>query len=151
MYTLTVVTKSGTYKAVIEDSGGEMKLNQFTQISNSSCFDMKASDVISNDKISIIDGFLKANYPLTDFNVQLVQVNVQNASIVYRMLYASLKLKQIEIYVEEKDSTANVIKASYINFGYEVVDSVIANADYSKITSIMKNSTLTGNKIPFFT
>lgn len=99
IYTLTVITSSGTYKAVIDDNGGDMKLIQFIQLSNATCFEMKESEVRSSDKINIIDGFLKANYPFTDFNIQLVQVNVQSSSYIYRMLYANSKLKQIEIYL----------------------------------------------------
>lgn len=39
---------------------------------------------------------------------------------------------------------ANVIKASYINFGYELVDLVLTNQDYQKITSVVKESNLAG-------
>lgn len=53
--------------------------------------------------------------------------------------------------MQEADGAANVIKAAFINFGYEVVDPISTNADYVKITNIMKNSTLAGTKIPFFT
>lgn len=94
-YTLTVVSNNGTFKAVIDDIGGTMKVSQFTLISTVTCYDMDVSDVQTSDKISTIDSFLKASYPLTDFSIQLVQVNVQTDSVVYRILYANSKLKQI--------------------------------------------------------
>lgn len=94
-YTLEVVSSSGTFKVVIDDNGGELNVTQFLQSSTSTCYNMPSNEVQNSDKISTIDSFLKTSYPLIDFSLQSVQINVQSLSIVYRMLYASSKLKQI--------------------------------------------------------
>jgi|JI7StandDraft_1071085.scaffolds.fasta_scaffold333008_2 hypothetical protein len=51
----------------------------------------------------------------------------------------------------QTDNNANIIKAAYINNAFEVVDPLTINIDYQKILDLLKNSTLTGNKVPFFT
>lgn len=98
-YILTVVTNNGTYKAAIEDKGGDMNITQFVKISDVTCYDMSASEIQNSQKIKTIDEFLKNNYPIAGFNIQVIQINVQPTSYVYRILYASPKIKQIEIYL----------------------------------------------------
>lgn len=112
---------------------------------------MSADEILNSDKMKAIDDFLRANYPLDDYNIQVIQVNVRLGSIRYRFLYASPKLKQVEIYLSEADGAANVDKAAYINFGFEAVDAVSTNPDYQKILDIFRASSLAGSKIPFFT
>ncbi len=43
----------------------------------------------------MIDDFLKLNYPLTGFNIQLIQTSVRPLSYIHRYLYANPKLKQL--------------------------------------------------------
>lgn len=112
---------------------------------------MSADEILNSDKMKAIDDFLRTNYPLDDYSIQVIQVNVGLGSIRYRFLYANSKLKQVEIYLSEADGTANVDKAAYINFGYEAVDAVTTNPDYQKVLDIFKASSLVGSKIPFFT
>ncbi len=64
------------------------------------------------------DDFLKKNYPLADYQIELIQINLQPLSFITRLLYANSAKKQIEIFLEEFDGSANVIKASFINYGY---------------------------------
>ena len=136
---------------MIEDKGTELVLSQSALISNSTCFDLNANDAQTSEKIKAIDTFLKQNYPLTDYSIQIVQINVQAFSLGYRILYANQNLKQITINLEEVDGTANVIKVAYANYGYELLSPDPKNADYAKIADAIKQSDLSGSKIPFFT
>lgn len=136
--------------AVVEDKGS-MNLVQITTVSNLTCFTMQTEQAQVNSSIKTIDIFLKNNYPLTDYNLQMVQINVPSVTTVgYRFLYANSKLKQVEIYLEETSGTANVTKASFTNFGYSVTEVDPVNSDVAKIVNYIKANNLAGSKIPFF-
>lgn len=86
--------------AVVEDKGS-MNLAQLITVSNLTCFTMQTEQAQVNSSVKTIDSFLKNNYPLTDYNLQMVQINVPSATTVgYRFLYSNPKLKQVEIYLE---------------------------------------------------
>lgn len=125
-YTVIVATPTGTYSATILDKG-QLSLEQFTKISEVTCFTMTVTQVQENDSIAAIDSYLKNNYPLADYSLQLVQISVKTGKVSYRLIYSNLKLKQIEIYLEEANNTASVIKASYLNFGYSLVETDATN------------------------
>ena len=147
---MTVINSDGTYVAVIEDKG-VLNLKSITRTTSSTCYDMSSNEIIASDKIKTIDDFLRANYPLEDFNIQVIQVSVRPGAVSYRFLYANPKLKQIQIYLDESDGTANVNKAAYINYGYDIDEAVSTNPDYQKIVDVLKNSNLAGLKTPFYT
>lgn len=46
---------------------------------------------------------------------------------------------------------ANVVKASAMNFAFEIVDPLPTNSDYQAVLTAIKNSNLAGTKIPFLT
>lgn len=94
------MTNLGTFKAVIEDKGTELILTQSALILNSTCFELNVNDGQASEKIKAIDTFLKQNYPLIGYSIQIVQINVQSFSLGYRMLYANTNLKQITVNLE---------------------------------------------------
>lgn len=150
-YYVTYVTNLGTFKAVIEDKGTLLTTSQSAKIGDQTCFDLNVTDSQNGEKVRLFDTFLKQNYPLTGYSIQVIQVNVQTFSLGYRILYANDALKQISITLEEVDGTANVVKVAYSNYGYEVMNPDTLNPDYQKILDIIKQSGLAGSKIPFFT
>ena len=99
-YYVSYVSNLGTFRAAIEDKGSELVLSQSSQISNSTCFDLNVTDAQTSEKINTIDSFLKQNYPLTDYSIQIVQINVQPFSLGYRILYSNKNLKQITINLQ---------------------------------------------------
>lgn len=94
------MTDSGTFKAVVDDKGTELVLSQYSLISNLTCFDLKVDDAQASEKVKTIDTFLKQNYPLSGYSIQIVQVNVQKFSLAYRILYSNTNLKQITVNLE---------------------------------------------------
>lgn len=44
-----------------------------------------------------------------------------------------------------------MLKASYLNYGYSLVDIDTSNTEYQKIVNYLKGSTFAGEKVPFFT
>lgn len=150
LYTLILVTSTGTYSVVIDDKGGELVKAEFTKISDVTCFTLSTTQAQTSDQVNAIDSYLKLNYPISDYKLQLVQISVKPTKTSYRLVYSNAKLMQIEIYLDEANSTASVIKASYLNYGYSVLETDLANSDYREVTTYIKNSDLGGEKIPFF-
>lgn len=97
---MSYVSNTGTFRAAIEDKGSELVLSQSSLISNSTCFDLNVTDGQTAEKIKAIDLFLKQNYPLTGYAIQIVQINVQPFSLGYRILYSNSNLKQITINLQ---------------------------------------------------
>ena len=67
---------------------------------------------------------------------------------MYRFLYSNNKLKQVQIYLEQSNDIANIVKASFINYGYYVLDqnninantNINTNQDYLTITNFIQKS-----------
>lgn len=83
------MTKTGKYKAVIQDNG-TLNLTSFVLLSNATCYSYKLTQLAQDPKLSQIAGFLTANYPLTGFALQLLQTKVlDTSSYQHRFLYAN--------------------------------------------------------------
>lgn len=91
------------------------------------------------------------NYPLDGFQIQLIQVNVNENSVQYRFLFTSQKLKQIQIDLIEEGTTAKVTKAVVLNFGYESLNPDPQDPLYAQVLKLLANPTLKGDHIPFYT
>ena len=85
---------------MVEDKGGELVKNEFTKISDVTCFTLSTSQAQTSDQVSAIDSYLKSNYPIANYNLQLVQISVKPTKTSYRLVYSNSKLLQIEIYLE---------------------------------------------------
>lgn len=48
-------------------------------------------------------------------------------------------MKQVEFYLQEKDSQISVQKAAILDFGYEIVDQVVDAEIFSKFSTTVKN------------
>lgn len=100
LYTLILVTSTGTYSTVVEDKGGELLKNEFIKVSDVTCFTLSPSQAQTSDQVNAIDSYLKSNYPISEYNLQLVQISVKPTKTSYRLVYSNAKLLQIEIYLD---------------------------------------------------
>lgn len=80
---------------MVEDKGGELMKNEFIKISDATCFTLSTTQAQSSDQIKAIDNYLKSNYPIADYSLQVVQINVKPTKTSYRLVYSNAKLLQI--------------------------------------------------------